>query len=90
MGHTRAQFYLGDIYFRGLGVEKDFDTAFYWFLRSAEQGNDSSGQNMVGYMYHNGYGTHQDLSKARYWYEKSAAQGHQGAINNLNILNSVY
>ena len=32
-----AQFYLGQAYLNGLGVDKDDGVAFMWFSRSAEQ-----------------------------------------------------
>ncbi|MBU2970828.1 SEL1-like repeat protein [Pseudoalteromonas sp. C2R02] len=33
-----AQSYLGYMYSKGKGVNKDFDTAFTWYMKAAEQG----------------------------------------------------
>src|SRR5689334_1073322 len=37
--HSDAQFNLGNCYYYGFGVEKDFKEAVKWFQLSAEQGN---------------------------------------------------
>ncbi|MFA7185569.1 MAG: hypothetical protein WC082_11780, partial [Victivallales bacterium] len=41
-----AQFYLGAIYQLGLGTEKNYKRAKYWYRRSFEQGNVSSAVNL--------------------------------------------
>ena len=35
-----SQFQLGDMYFKGQGVEKDVNRAKEYWLKAAEQGND--------------------------------------------------
>ena len=38
-GDVQSQYNLGVKYDNGNGVEKDYSKAFYWYLKSAEQGN---------------------------------------------------
>ena len=37
-GHAKAQYHLGVLYRKGLGVEKDLDKSYMWFRRAAEKG----------------------------------------------------
>lgn len=73
-GDAGAQNDLGCAYGSGDGVEKNFQTAFSWFMRSAEQGNMYA-QHNVGLYYKNGTAVKKDISLAVQWYEKSASQG---------------
>ncbi|MGJ0356481.1 tetratricopeptide repeat protein [Aliarcobacter butzleri] len=75
-----AQYYLGKMYFKGIGVEKDYEESHRWYLLSALQGNKES-QFFSGFMYN--FGKNKDYKKAKIWYEKSALQGHAEAQYNL-------
>ena len=43
-GNPKAQFHLGGCYFLGKYVKKNIDRAFYWFDKSAEQGDVNAGE----------------------------------------------
>ena len=77
-GDADAQNNIGCAYDRGDGVEKNFQTAFSWFMRSAEQGNMYA-QHNVGLYYRNGLGVEKDIRLAIQWYEKSASLGYAKA-----------
>ncbi len=79
-----AQYYLGECYRDGDGVEQDYQEALRWYQLAAEQGNISA-QNNLGACYHNGIGVTQDFHKATWWYQKAAEQGDATAQNNLGL-----
>ncbi|KAJ3097083.1 hypothetical protein HDU97_005291 [Phlyctochytrium planicorne] len=56
------------------GVEKQFDHAFDWFTKSAEQGN-AEAQHRLGDCYWYGNGVEKDFKNAAKWYLESAEQG---------------
>jgi len=37
--NPEAQYYLGMLYYEGFGVEKDIETAKYWFKKASRQGS---------------------------------------------------
>jgi TPR repeat protein len=61
-----TQYRLGEIYSRGLGIDKNQKIALKWFYASAENG-DSRAQEIVGEYYLN----EQDYEKAYHWFNKS-------------------
>ena len=54
-GDAQAQYYLGHLYAKGEGVDKDPVQALHWFRAAAEQG-ESYGQFALGYVYEHGLG----------------------------------
>jgi TPR repeat protein len=76
-GDAEAQYKMGDCYYNGGGVIKDYDQAFYWYKKSAEQGYAEAQYNLgLGYY----YGViEQDHSQAVYWFNKAAVQGYAAA-----------
>ena len=81
---TDAQFVLGIMHKKGLGVKQDYAKAMKWYQKAAENGNnDVQLQYELGYMYENGLGVEQDYVKAAEWYEKAAINGHLLAQYNL-------
>ena len=71
-------------YYNGIGTEQDYEKAFYWLKKAAEQGL-AKAQNYLGVCYECGRGTDKDFSKALYWYQKAAEQGDSTAQWNLGI-----
>ena len=69
-----AQYNLGAMYDKGIGVKKDFSEAVKWYRKAADQGH-SSAQNNLGVCYNNGEGVSQDYAEAIRWYQKAAEQG---------------
>ena len=66
----------------GVGVDEDPEIGFYWFMRSAAQG-DADAQYAVGLCYEEGMGVEVDLDEAREWYQRAAKQGHKEAKRHL-------
>ena len=74
-GVAEAQFGLGAMYERGLGVLKDYKNAVAWYRLAAAQDHDLSQVNL-GKLYYQGRGLPQDYGLAVVWYRKGAEQGY--------------
>lgn len=83
-GSIKAIAELGYCYFKGYGVEIDYQKAIHYYEIAANH-NDKVGQRRLGYCYDEGFGVKKDYKKAVYWYEKAAMQGDCVAQNNLAI-----
>ncbi len=59
------------MYYKGNGTEQDNIKAFYWFVKSAEQG-EARAQSNLAVMYYKHY---DDIEKAIHWAKLSAEQG---------------
>ena len=81
-GNEDAQYNLGLMYRKGLGVPQDYKVAVQWYTLSAEQGNVNA-QNNLGIKYEQGLGVPQDYKVAVRWYTLAAEQGNTIAQNNL-------
>jgi TPR repeat protein len=77
-----AQFYLGTMYYKGLGVPQNDAEAVKWFRLSAAQW-DKGAQGALGFMYFKGLGVPQDYIEAAKWFSMSARQGDDKAQYNL-------
>ena len=55
---------LGDQYYDGRGVTKDYNQAMIWYLQAAAGGN-AAGMANVGYLYGNGLGVKRDYARER-------------------------
>ncbi len=69
-GDRNAQSLLGELYFQGKEVPKNYKTAFEWMSKAASQG-DKSAQNSLGFDYYNGWGTKKDHVLAYMWWSLS-------------------
>lgn len=78
VGVAEKQHILGDVYYKGEGVQQDYSEAFKWYRLAADQGLAES-QHMLGAMYDQGNGMPQDYVKAVAWYRKAAEQGYAPA-----------
>jgi len=76
---------LGEKYYYGTGVNKDYTQAAYYFRYAAEQGH-AEAQNYLGHMYQFGCGVTQDYTEAVKWYRKAADQGNAAAQYALGIM----
>lgn len=65
---------IGKMHCYGLGTEQNYEEAYRWFLKSAEEGNKFA-QYSLGNLYYYGNGVEKNLSQAFHWYMKSAKQG---------------
>ncbi len=70
-GSAEAQYYVGQIYEKGLGLEPDYAAAARWYEKAAEQ-DYSAAQNSLGFLYEMGLGVEQDSSKALNWYRQAS------------------
>ncbi len=77
-GNHAAQNTLGDCYFDGEDVRKNYKEAVRWYRASAEQGN-SCAQYSLGYCYYMGNGVKVDNDEAFRWFKESAEQEHSTA-----------
>ncbi len=73
-GDIYSQGMLGDRYYYGKGVEKDYCKAAYWYRIAAEQGLKFAQYNLAG-CYELGRGVEKDKDKALEWYKKAAELG---------------
>ena len=65
---------IGKMHCYGLGTEQDYEKAFEWFLKSAQEGNKFAKYSLAN-LYYYGNGVEKDLSQAFLWYRKSSEQG---------------
>ena len=77
-GDIDCQFYLGECYYYGRGVDKNLKAASEWYKKAAENGHAVAQYNL-GVLYEKGLGIAADLFEAQSWYRKSAAQGNPKA-----------
>lgn len=77
-GDAISQSMLGDIYYLGTGISKDYKVAFKWYKLAADQG-EIVAQFSLGGMYYFGDGVSKDYKEARKWYRLAAERGHSGA-----------
>lgn len=84
-GYLGAYHNMGNLYRKGLGVEKDPEKAFSYYLYAAERGHPEDQYN-VGYMYMQGSGVDVDYKKARLWLEKATKQNWATAFDKIGLL----
>jgi TPR repeat protein len=84
-GDVAAQFRVGLIYYRGLGVQPNYPEALNWFKKAALHGH-SLAQYNAGYMNEKGEGTPQDYMEAAKYYRQAAERGNQLAQYNLGFM----
>ncbi|MBQ1466141.1 MAG: sel1 repeat family protein [Eubacteriaceae bacterium] len=80
MGNKYAQNLLGECYMLGDGVEMDFEKAFSWFEKAAQQ-DYAPAQVSIGQFYENGWDVvPEDKEEAVCWFTKAAHQKHPGGM----------
>ncbi len=72
--HTNAERCLGDCYYVGRGVAKDYEEAVIWYRKAAEKGDVEAIYN-IGKCYFEGKGVKQSCEDAISWYLKGDDQG---------------
>ena len=73
---------LGNLYYDGIGVDKDYSIAIKWYQKASNLG-DSWSKLRLGDMYRDGKGTEIDINKAVSFYSDIAEQGNTVALSNL-------
>jgi TPR repeat protein len=71
-GDAHLQSTIAVMYHTGVGVQQDYQKAFYWYKKAAEQGVTAAQANL-GVMYAKGTGTTRDLVQSYAWYSVAAA-----------------
>ena len=84
-GDPEAQYNIGLLYMKGLGVEHNDREALKWFTYAGEQGLADAQYNAV-VMFYTGKGVYPDYKSAIDWWTLAVAQGHANAENNLAIM----
>ncbi|OJW69903.1 MAG: hypothetical protein BGO68_03215 [Candidatus Amoebophilus sp. 36-38] len=84
-GDIAIQSYLGDIYYYGWGIDKDYQKALETYQKAAKK-EHSHAQFQIGEIYFNGWGVTKDYQKALEAYEKAADQGHIDVKHQLEKL----
>ncbi len=84
-GSADAQYNLGLMYSRGVGVEEDDAEALKWYRMAADQGHAKAQYNL-GMMYYFGKGVPQNRVVAYQWVLLSAARGESVAKDALDAL----
>jgi len=72
-GDARAQFDIGSMYERGLGVRQDYGEAARWYRRAAEQG-DVDAQRILGVAYYMWEHVPRDLVQSYFWFSLAASR----------------
>ncbi len=84
-GLAPAQYRLGVLYERGLGVARDPATARSWYQRAADRGNARAMHNLA-VLLADGGGARPDYSEAAIWFRRAAEHGVKDSQFNLAIL----
>lgn len=83
-GNADAEELIGVMYAMGLGVERDDERAFDWYLRASLKGHPGA-QSGIGWYYEVGRGIPApDLPRAYAWYTLSAIGGDPDAAISMN------
>ncbi|PPR71949.1 MAG: Secretory immunoglobulin A-binding protein EsiB [Alphaproteobacteria bacterium MarineAlpha3_Bin4] len=80
-----ANYKRGLLYYKGVGVAKDYKTAAQWFKHAADSGHPVAQYNL-GIMSYLGQGMTQDFSGAAEWFRLAGEQNHAAAQYNLGFL----
>jgi len=80
-----AHFHLGELYFAGWGVKKDYAEALKWWQLAAAEGS-AGAQNGLGVMYEYGLGVSQNYAQAKDWYSKACDNGLPRGCDNCKKL----
>lgn len=76
---------IGDAYYYGHGVSRDYVTAVRWYRKAAAKGN-ALAQSTLGDIYYYGRGAPQDFVEAAKWWQIAADNGVAIAQMNLSVM----
>lgn len=83
-GDAKSQHALGEAYYFGRGVTRDFAEALKWYRMAGDHGY-AAAHNNIGQMYMKGEGVPRDPAEAVKWYRKAAEMGDAPAQSNLGV-----
>lgn len=85
-GNAEAEELIGVMYALGLGVDRDDERAFDWYLRASMKGHPGA-QSGLGWYYEVGRGIPApDMVRAYLWYALSAIGGDPDALDSLELI----
>lgn len=85
-GNAEAEELIGVMYALGLGVDRDAERAFDWYLRASLKGH-AGAQSGLGWYYEVGRGIPApDMVRAYLWYALSAIGGDPDALDSLELI----
>ncbi len=85
-GNAEAEELIGVMYALGLGVARDDERAFDWYLRASLKGH-AGAQSGLGWYYEVGRGLPApDMVRAYLWYALSAIGGDPDALDSLELI----
>lgn len=87
-GDVNAMFDLGEAYYWGDGVEKDYAKSRTWFELAAAKGHPEA-MFRLGTIYDRGRGVAEDVSTAISWFEKAEQLDSSGAARSLGIFHAI-
>jgi len=87
LGKVEAEYSLGGLYYKGLGVEKNINKSIYWFKKAAKQGYPNAAYNL-GVVYNNPLLDIYDRNEAEKWFLVAANYNHSLAMYNLGFFYS--
>jgi len=73
-GDGNAQNSIGNMYYLGMGIERDFDAAKLWYREAASSGHAAAQLNL-GHLYKQGMGVIPDPVRAFGWYRMAHVHG---------------
>ncbi len=76
--NLNAYYMLGKMHEEGIGTAVNYQTAFYWYEKSAMRGHPSA-QYRLARMFEKGKGVVAKMDKAKVWYKKAATNGNKDA-----------
>lgn len=80
-----AQYNIGIMYMKGIGVEQNDKQALIWFKRASALDNTDAMYNL-GVLYMQGRGVIRSPKDASYWWQQAATRGNPYAQYNLGVL----
>ena len=83
-GNPLAQYNLGEMYIRGLGVPLDYAEGSVWLRRASDQGF-APAETALGQMFEQGQGMPVNQAEAAAWYRRAADQGYAEAQHKLGM-----
>ena len=86
-GNAAAQYNLGFMYDKGLGVTQDYAEAARWYRKAAEQGHAGAQYNL-GLMYGKGQGVPQVYVLAHMWFNLAVSKLSPGEARDRAVKNS--
>lgn len=84
-GDRQAQYYLGVMLRKGLGIDRDLSAAANWFTKAAKQGQREA-INTLATLYRLGEGMPQDHQQALRWYQEAAKFGFENAQYRIALM----